>query len=290
MQLFRFGPMGRERPAVQLPDGRRLDCSSFPGDFGPDFFEHDGLQRLQTFVRSHQDALPKVPDGVRLGPCIGRPHKLFCIGLNYRDHARETGAQIPAEPVVFGKATSAICGPDDGLMLPKGSQKSDWEVELLVVIGAVARYVDERRAMDHVAGYALHNDYSERHWQLERGGQWIKGKSFDTFAPIGPFFVPKDQVADPQALPLWLAVNGRKRQESNTREMVFGVAALVSYLSHCVTLEPGDCISTGTPAGVGLGCNPPEYLKAGDTVELGLGDPRRFGVQRQRVVPFAEAR
>jgi 2-keto-4-pentenoate hydratase/2-oxohepta-3-ene-1,7-dioic acid hydratase in catechol pathway len=290
MQLLRFGPPGREQPAVQLPDGRRLDCSSFPGDYGPDFFDHDGLVRLRTFVRSHETTLPKVPADARLGPCIGRPHKLFCIGLNYRDHARETGAQIPAEPVVFAKATSAICGPDDDLMLPKGSQKTDWEVELLVVIGKTARYVDADRAMQHVAGYALHNDYSERHWQLERGGQWVKGKSFDTFAPIGPFFVPKDQVPDPQALPLWLSVNGKKRQDSNTREMVFGVAALVSYLSQCLTLEPGDCISTGTPAGVGLGCNPPEYLKAGDTVELGLGDARVFGRQRQRVVPFAEAR
>jgi 2,4-didehydro-3-deoxy-L-rhamnonate hydrolase len=287
MQLFRFGSPGHERPAVQLPDGRRLDCSTFPGDVGPDFFANEGLQRLRTFVRSHQDTLPAVPADARYGSCVGRPHKLFCIGLNYRDHARETGAQLPAEPVVFAKATSAICGPNDDLMLPKGSEKTDWEVELLVVIGKTARYVDRNTAMEHVAGYALHNDYSERYWQLERGGQWVKGKSFDTFAPIGPVFVPKDQIADPQNLDLWLTVNGKKRQNSNTREMVFGVADIVSYLSHCLTLEPGDCITTGTPAGVGLGCNPPEYLKAGDLVELSV---QGLGTQRQRVVPFAETR
>lgn len=287
MHLFRFGPAGRERPAVLLPDGRRLDCSTFPGDFGPDFFANDGLVRLATFVRSHRDQLPLVPQDARYGPCIGRPHKLFCIGLNYRDHARETGATLPTEPVVFAKATSAICGPNDDLMLPKGSLKTDWEVELLVVIGKTARYVERAAAMDHVAGYALHNDYSERHWQLERGGQWVKGKSFDTFAPIGPFFVPKEQVPDPQNLDLWLSVNGKRRQQSNTREMAFGVAELVSYLSHCLTLEPGDCITTGTPAGVGLGCNPPEYLQAGDVVELGVAG---LGTQRQRVVPFAEGR
>jgi 2,4-diketo-3-deoxy-L-fuconate hydrolase len=289
MQLLRVGPAGHERPAVRLPDGACLDVGGFGGDFGPDFFAGDGMARLRTFVAAHRQALPIVPADLRRGACVARPHKLLCIGLNYRDHARETGAQLPTEPVVFGKATSAICGPDDDLMLPKGSEKTDWEVELLVVIGRTARYVDAARAMDHVAGYALHNDYSERHWQLERGGQWIKGKSFDTFAPLGPHFVPRDQVREPQNLPLWLDVNGRRRQRSNTAEMVFGIAELVAYLSHCLTLEPGDCISTGTPAGVGLGCKPPEYLRAGDVVTLGLGGAE-FGVQRQRVVPFAEAR
>ena len=286
MHLFRFGPAGRERPAVQLPDGRRLDCSSFGGDFGPAFFDAGGMARLDAWLRKQHASLPVVPKDARWAPCIARPHKLFCIGLNYRDHAKETGATLPAEPVVFGKATSAICGPNDDLKLPKGSQKTDWEVELLVVIGRTARYVEPRDAMAHVAGYAVHNDYSERHWQLERGGQWVKGKSFDTFAPIGPFFVPKEQVPDPQKLALWLSVNGKKRQDSNTREMVFGVAELVAYLSQCLTLEPGDCITTGTPAGVGLGCNPPEYLKAGDVVELSV---QGLGTQRQRVVPFAEA-
>lgn len=290
MQLFRYGSPGSERPAVRLPDGRRLDCASFPGDYGPDFFARHGLQRLATFVRSHEDTLSEVPEDVRYGPCLARPHKFFCIGLNYRDHARETGAAIPTEPVVFGKATSALCGPDDELVLPKGSTKTDWEVELLVVIGETARYVDEAKAMDHVAGYALHNDYSERHWQLERGGQWIKGKSFDTFAPVGPYFVPKELVRDVQDLPMWLSVNGWRRQESNTREMIFGVAKLVSYLSHCVTLEPGDFISTGTPAGVGLANQPPEYLQPGDVVELGIGDPKLFGTQKQHVIAYPEAK
>jgi len=286
MHLLRFGKAGQERPAVQMASGQRVDISSFCGDFSPAFFAEDGLARVHAFVQRHGKGLPAVPAGTRLGPCVARPHKLFCIGLNYRDHARETKAQLPAEPVVFAKATSAICGPDDDLVLPKGSLKTDWEVELLVVIGKTARYVDAPDAMNHVAGYALHNDYSERHWQLERGGQWVKGKSFDTFAPIGPTFVPKALVPDPQDLPLWLEVNGRRRQDSNTREMVFGVAELVAYLSQCLTLEPGDCITTGTPAGVGLGCNPPEYLKAGDVVTLGIGGPAGFGTQRQRVVPF----
>jgi len=287
MHLFRFGPVGRERPAVQLPDGRRLDCSSFGGDFGPTFFDGGGMARLDAWLPKQHASLPVVPKDARWGPCVARPHKLFCIGLNYRDHAKETGAQLPTEPVVFAKATSAICGPNDNLVLPKGSQKTDWEVELLVVIGKTARYVEPRDALEHVAGYALHNDYSERHWQLERGGQWVKGKSFDTFAPIGPFFVPRAQVPDPQNLAMWLSVNGKKRQDSNTKQMVFGVAELVAYLSQCLTLEPGDCITTGTPAGVGLGCNPPEYLKAGDVVELSV---QGLGTQRQRVVPFGDAR
>jgi 2,4-diketo-3-deoxy-L-fuconate hydrolase len=227
-----------------------------------------------------------VPSGVRIGPCVARPHKLICIGLNYQDHARETKAKLPAEPVVFCKATSAICGPDDDLVIPKGSQKTDWEVELLVVVGRTCRHVDEAQAMEHIAGYALHNDYSEREFQLERGGQWVKGKSCDTFAPIGPWLVPRAQVKDPQDLRLWLDVNGRRRQDSSTREMLFGVGYLVAYLSRFMTLEPGDCISTGTPAGVGLGCDPPEYLKPGDVIELGIDG---LGRQRQRAVAWQPA-
>jgi 2-keto-4-pentenoate hydratase/2-oxohepta-3-ene-1,7-dioic acid hydratase in catechol pathway len=280
-RLLRCGPAGHEVPAVELTGGRRLDCARFGEDWGPEFFARDGLHRLTTFLANHRDELPVVSANARLGPCIARPGKLICIGLNYKDHARETKAQIPAEPVVFFKATTAICGPDDNLVLPPNSQKTDWEVELLVVIGATCRYLDAAVAMSHVAGFALHNDYSERHWQLERGGQWVKGKSFDTFAPIGPCMVPAAQVPDCQNLRLWLTVNGKQRQDSNTREMVFGVAHLVSYLSHCMTLEPGDCISTGTPAGVGLGCNPPEYVKAGDVIELGIDG---LGTQRQRAV------
>lgn len=218
---------------------------------------------------------------------MARPGKLICIGLNYKDHARETKAQIPQEPVVFFKATTAVCGPNDDLVIPRGSQKTDWEVELCVVIGKTCQYLEREQALDHIAGYALHNDYSERHWQLERGGQWVKGKSFDTFAPLGPVFVPAVQVPDPQNLNLWLKVNGVTRQQSNTREMVFDVATLVAYLSQCMTLEPGDCITTGTPAGVGLGCNPPEYLKAGDVIELGIDG---LGSQRQRAVAWESTR
>ena len=287
MQLLRFGAPGSERPAVQTAAGVRLDVSSFGEDFGPSFFAGDGMQRLAAWLERHGRDLPAVPEGARLGSCVQRPGKLICIGLNYRDHAAETGAQIPAEPVVFFKATTAVCGPNDDLVIPKGSEKTDWEVELLVVIGRTCRYVDEALAMDHVAGYAVHNDYSERHWQLERGGQWVKGKSFDTFAPIGPLFVPRAQVRDCQDLDLWLSVNGRMRQQSNTRQMVFGVAHLVSYLSHCMTLEPGDRITTGTPAGVGLGCKPPEYVKPGDVIELGIAG---MGRQRQRAVAWCPAR
>lgn len=277
-RLFRFGPVGQERPAVEFADGRRLDCSAFGQDWGPAFFADDGIARLSRWLAGKAQGLPTVPPDARIGPCVQRPGKLICIGLNYKDHARETKAAIPAEPVLFFKATTAITGPNDGLVIPKDSQKTDWEVELLVVIGRTAQYLRADDAMAHVAGYALHNDYSERYWQLERGGQWVKGKSFDTFAPIGPYFVPANLVRDPQDLNLWLSVNGRKRQDSNTREMVFGVAELVRYLSHCMTLEPGDCITTGTPAGVGLGCNPPEYIRPGDVIELGIDG---LGSQRQ---------
>ncbi|MBK8101387.1 MAG: fumarylacetoacetate hydrolase family protein [Planctomycetes bacterium] len=286
-RLFRFGPAGQERPAVEFADGRRLDCSSFGEDWGPRFFANDGLARLAPWLAGKATSLPAVPAGARFGPCVQRPGKLICIGLNYKDHARETKATIPAEPVLFFKATTAITGPNDGLVIPKDSQKTDWEVELLVVIGKTAQYLGADDAMAHVAGYALHNDYSERHWQLERGGQWVKGKSFDTFAPIGPYFVPAAQVREPQNLHLWLKVNGRMRQDSNTREMVFGVAELIRYLSHCMTLEPGDCITTGTPAGVGLGCTPPEYIKPGDVIELGIDG---FGSQRQVATAWESTR
>jgi 2-keto-4-pentenoate hydratase/2-oxohepta-3-ene-1,7-dioic acid hydratase in catechol pathway len=225
-----------------------------------------------------------VPETERLGPCVCRPSKIVCIGLNYADHARETGAAIPTEPVIFFKASTALCGPDDDLVLPRGSEKTDWEVELAVVIGRRARYVPVEDAARHVAGYALHNDYSERQDQLERGGNWSKGKSHDTFAPLGPYLATPDEVPDPHALGLWLSVNGTKRQDSSTREMVFQVPALVSYLSRFMTLLPGDVISTGTPPGVGLGLKPPVYLRDGDVVELGI---EGLGRQRQRVVASA---
>jgi 2,4-diketo-3-deoxy-L-fuconate hydrolase len=282
MKLIRFGAPGREMPGLLLGDDVRVDASSFGSDWDERFFATDGLARLATWTREHAATAPRVPEGTRLGSCVARPSKIVCIGLNYADHARETGAKIPDEPVVFFKATTALCGPDDDLVLPRGSVKTDWEVELAVVIGRRARYVSREDAASHVAGYALHNDYSERQDQLERGGQWSKGKSQDTFAPLGPFLATPDEIGDPQKLPLWLTVNGERRQGSNTDQMVFDVPTLVSYLSRFMTLLPGDVISTGTPPGVGLASNPPLFLKAGDVVELGI---EGLGRQRQRVVP-----
>jgi 2,4-diketo-3-deoxy-L-fuconate hydrolase len=220
---------------------------------------------------------------MRLGPCVVRPSKIVCIGLNYAGHARETGADMPTEPIIFFKATTSLCGPNDDLVLPPGSEKTDWEVELAIVVGKRASYVTEQDALEHVAGYALHNDYSERAWQLERGGQWVKGKSFDTFAPLGPFLATKDEVPSPNELRLWLSVNGERRQDSNTSDMIFFIPKLVSYLSQFMTLLPGDIISTGTPFGVGLGLDPPVYLKVGDVVELGIDG---LGTSRQNAVAF----
>jgi 2,4-diketo-3-deoxy-L-fuconate hydrolase len=282
MKLIRFRAAGAEKPGLVLGDGVRVDASAFGSDWDERFFGSDGLARLAVWAKEHAAGAPRVPEGARLGSCVARPSKIVCIGLNYADHARETGAKIPDEPVIFFKATTALCGPDDDLVLPRGSVKTDWEVELAVVIGRRARYVAREDAPGHVAGYALHNDYSEREDQLERGGQWSKGKSQDTFAPLGPFLATADEIGDPQKLPLWLTVNGEKRQSSNTDQMIFDVPTLVSYLSRFMTLLPGDVISTGTPPGVGLGFNPPLYLKAGDVVELGIGG---LGQQRQRVVP-----
>jgi 2,4-diketo-3-deoxy-L-fuconate hydrolase len=282
MKLIRFRAAGAEKPGLVLGDGVRVDASAFGSDWDERFFGSDGLARLAVWAKEHAADAPRVPEGARLGSCVARPSKIVCIGLNYADHARETGAKIPDEPVIFFKATTALCGPDDDLVLPRGSVKTDWEVELAVVIGRRARYVAREDVPGHVAGYALHNDYSEREDQLERGGQWSKGKSQDTFAPLGPFLATADEIGDPQKLPLWLTVNGEKRQSSNTDQMIFDVPTLVSYLSRFMTLLPGDVISTGTPPGVGLGFNPPLYLKAGDVVELGIGG---LGQQRQRVVP-----
>jgi 2,4-diketo-3-deoxy-L-fuconate hydrolase len=281
MKLIRFGPKGEEKPGLLLADGTRRDASAFGGDWNEAFFGGDGLERLAAWAREHAAKAPVVPDDVRLGPAVTRPSKIVCIGLNYADHARETGAAIPTEPVIFFKASTALCGPNDDLVLPRGSVKTDWEVELAVVMGRRARYVAPEDGLRHVAGFALHNDYSERQDQLERGGNWSKGKSHDTFAPLGPFLATPDEIGDPHALPLWLSVNGTRRQDSSTREMVFQVPALVSYLSRFMTLLPGDVISTGTPPGVGLGFKPPIYLKEGDVVELGI---EGLGRQRQRVV------
>ena len=282
MKLIRFGAPGAEKPGLLLGDGARVDASSFGQDWDERFFGTDGLSRLAAWARDHAARAPRVPESERLGPCVARPSKIVCIGLNYADHARETGASIPEEPVIFFKATTALGGPNDDLVLPRGSVKTDWEVELAVVIARRARYVAREEAAAHVAGYALHNDYSERQDQLERGGQWSKGKSQDTFAPLGPFLATPDEIGDVGALPMWLSVNGETRQKSSTSQMIFDVPALVSYLSRFMTLLPGDVISTGTPPGVGLGFKPPIYLKAGDVVELGI---EGLGRQRQRVAP-----
>jgi len=282
MKLIRFGEIGHERPGIQLDDGTRIDASRFGGDYDETFFGGDGLQRLRAWRDENAARAPRVPSGTRLGPPICRPSKIVCIGVNYRDHAADSGAAIPTEPIIFFKATSSIVGPDDPLVIPRNSRKVDWEVELAVVIGARAKYVTPEQASRHVAGYLLHNDYSEREFQLERGGQWVKGKSADTFAPLGPFLVTADEIPNPGALGMWLTVNGEMRQKSTTANMIFDVAHLVSYVSQFMTLLPGDVISTGTPTGVALGMKPsPVYLKPGDVVALGID---RLGESRQTVV------
>jgi len=280
MKLIRVGDAGREKPGVLLENGERVDVSSFGEDFGETFFGTDGVTRLAAWLRE-QGNPPRFSAEDRLGPPLLRPSKIVCVGLNYADHAAESGVPVPAEPVLFFKSTSAVCGPDDGITIPHGSAKTDWEVELAVVIGATARRVSEQEAPAHIAGYLLHNDYSEREWQLERGGQWVKGKSADTYAPIGPWLVTPDEVGDPRNLRLWLKLNGRTMQDSSSGQMVFGVAALVSYISRFMTLLPGDIISTGTPPGVGLGQKPPLYLQPGDVIELGIAG---LGTQRQTAV------
>ncbi len=270
MKLIRFGEAGKEKTGVQLEDGTRLDVSAFGQEYDENFFGNEGIAKLQKWMASHQGECPKVSGDVRLGPPSVRPSKLVCVGLNYAKHAAESGMDIPKEPVLFFKATSAIVGPNDDVIIPKGSQKTDWEVELAVVIGKKASYVSEADAMDHVAGYVLHNDYSEREFQLERSGQWVKGKSCDTFAPLGPFIATKDEIKDPHNLDLWLTLNGETMQNSNTSDFVFDIPKQISYISQFMTLLPGDIISTGTPFGVGLGLKPQKYLKAGDVVELGI--------------------
>ena len=282
MKLFRFGEVGQEKPGAILLESKRLEVTAFGQDYDEQFFATDGIKRLEGWLREHADECPLVDEGVRLGPCIVRPSKIICIGLNYATHAAESGLEIPKEPVIFFKATTSIVGPDDAVLIPRTGSKLDWEVELAVVIGARTNGVDRSQAMHHVAGYVLHNDYSERVFQLERGGQWVKGKSADTFAPLGPFLATRDEIPEPGGLRMWLSVNGTMRQESSTANMIFDVPTLVSYVSEFMTLLPGDVISTGTPAGVGLGIKPsPVYLKAGDVVALGID---RLGEQRQHAV------
>ena len=282
MKLIRKGEPGEESPGLILPDGREVDVSAFDEDYDEVFLETDGLERLAEWASEHAESSPPFPDGERYGPPINRPSKIVCIGLNFADHATESGMELPAEPVIFFKASSAFCGPNDNLIIPRGGDKTDWEVELAFVIGKRASYVDETEALDHLAGYALHNDVSERDHQMARGGQWIKGKSHDTFAPLGPFLATPDEVdRDAGSLRMWLRVNGTVRQQSSTEQLIFGIAELVSHISEFMTLLPGDVISTGTPGGVGLSFDPPIYLQAGDVVELGIDG---LGSQRQTVV------
>jgi 2-keto-4-pentenoate hydratase/2-oxohepta-3-ene-1,7-dioic acid hydratase in catechol pathway len=282
MKLIRFGDPGLEKPGLLLDDGRRLDASSFGEDYDERFFGSDGPTRLRAWSRRETARAPVVPPATRLGPPIARPSKIVCIGLNFRDHAAESGMDIPREPVFFLKATTALAGPNDRVVIPRNGSKLDWEVELAVVISRRATYVGVEEASACVAGYVLHNDYSERAFQLERGGQWVKGKSADSFAPLGPFLATPDEIADPRALRMWLSVNGELRQNGTTANMIFDVPTLVSYVSQFMTLLPGDVISTGTPSGVGLGMKPaPVYLAPGDVVALGIDG---LGESRQTVV------
>jgi len=285
MKLARFGDPGGERAAVLLDDGARVDASAFVREYDEAFFGGDGVRALAAWLTDGGVSAPRIDPAARIAAPFARPSKIVCIGLNFRDHAAESQMDLPKEPVIFFKSTTALTGPNDPVVIPRGGTKLDWEVELAVVIGRQACCVDEARALEHVAGYALHNDYSERSFQLERGGQWVKGKSADTFAPIGPFLATRDEIPDAQALGMWLTVNGETRQQSTTANMVFSVAALVSYVSQFMTLLPGDVISTGTPAGVALGMKPePIYLRPGDVVELGID---RLGRARQKVAAHA---
>ncbi len=282
MKLIRFGAIGKEEPGVII-DNDYYSVKSFGQDFDEDFFANGGVKKLAAFVAVNLDKLPVLDQKIRLGAPVKRPGKIICIGLNFIDHAIESNAPIPTEPIVFFKATSAICGPNDNLIIPKNSLKTDWEVELALVIGKKASYVDEKDADDYVAGYLLHNDYSEREFQLEKGGQWVKGKSCDTFAPLGPFLNTVDTLSDVSNLKMWLKVNGKMMQDSSTSQMIFKVPFLVHYLSQFMTLHPGDIITTGTPKGVGLGFKPPIYLKEGDVVELGID---QLGSSSQKIVAY----
>ncbi len=274
MKLMRVGEPGREKPALLDKDGKIRDLSAHVADIGGEAISPTGLSKIAAL---DVNSLPVLQEG-RVGACVAGTGKFICIGLNFSDHAAETGATVPPEPVIFMKATSAIVGPNDAVLIPRGSEKTDWEVELGVVIGKTAKYVSEADALDYVAGYCVSHDVSERAFQTERAGQWTKGKSCDTFGPIGPWLVTKDEVADPQNLGMWLKVNGKTMQDGSTKTMVYGVAHVVSYLSQFMSLHPGDVISTGTPPGVGMGMKPPQYLKAGDVVELGI---EGLGTQRQ---------
>ncbi|WP_158800080.1 fumarylacetoacetate hydrolase family protein [Pedobacter sp. L105] len=284
MKLIRWGEAGKEKTGVIIND-LKYDTSAFGGDYNEDFFENNGLIRLEEFVKANKGKLIEIPTGVRLGSPVARPSKIVCIGLNYADHAKETNAALPPEPIIFMKSTTSLAGPNDTIIIPKNSVKTDWEVELAVIIGKKASYVEEADALDYVAGYALHNDVSEREFQIERGGTWDKGKGCDTFAPIGPFLATPDELGDIDNLRLWLTVNGKTMQDGNTSNFIFNVPFVVAYVSQFMTLLPGDVISTGTPAGVGLGFKPPVYLKEGDVVELGIDG---LGTARQELKAYVK--
>jgi len=284
MKLIRWINGNKTSTGIIVND-EYFDTSSFGEDYNEQFFESDGLDRLQKFAESNKDKLPKLSKDIRLASPVARPSKIVCIGLNYADHAKETNAQIPKEPIIFFKSTTALIGPNDDVIIPKNSKKTDWEVELAVVIGKKTSYLEESEALNYVAGYCLHNDLSEREFQLERGGQWVKGKSCDTFAPLGPFLATQDEIADVNNLRLWLKVNGETMQDGTTANLIFKIPFLVSYLSQFMTLLPGDIISTGTPAGVGLGMNPQVYLNPGDVVELGIDG---LGTSRQNVKAYGQ--
>jgi 2,4-diketo-3-deoxy-L-fuconate hydrolase len=282
MKLLRYGPAGEEKPGLIDENGRLRDLSENIPEIDANALIPE---RLSALGQIDTGSLPMIEGTVRLGPPVAGVGKILAIGFNYADHATETKETLPDEPLLFTKATTALSGPNDPIVLPRGSQKGDWEVELAAVIGRRAQYVDESAALEHVAGYAVMNDVSERAYQFDHGGQFVKGKSFDTFAPLGPWLVTRDEVAEPQKLKIWLDLNGERRQDGNTADMVFGVAFLVSYLSRFMTLMPGDVISTGTPSGVGLGCEPPVYLKPGDVLELGV---EGLGMQRQEVMAWPD--
>jgi 2-keto-4-pentenoate hydratase/2-oxohepta-3-ene-1,7-dioic acid hydratase in catechol pathway len=283
MKLIRVERNGQEKPAVLTEDNIRLDVSAYFNDFDGDFFANNGLEKLAKIVSEKSADLPELNPNLRLGPPVANVGKVICIGLNFKDHAAESGMDEPQEPVIFFKATSALCGPNDNLLLPKNSAKVDWEVELAIVIGKRANYVSEEDSLDYVAGYCLHNDYSERSFQLERGGQWVKGKSCDTFGPLGPFIAT--DIKDPNDLSMWLKVNGETVQNGSTTNFIFNVQQVVSYVSQFMSLMPGDIISTGTPAGVGFGMKPPSYLKAGDTVSLGI---EGLGESAQQITAYED--
>jgi len=283
MKLIRFGTIGNEKPGVQLEDGTRIDVSDFVSDYNEEFFGSGGIPALASWLVDNLVHCPSIDPNIRLGAPLARPSKIVCVGLNYAKHAVESGMEPPKEPVLFFKATSAIVGPNDNIIIPKGSVKTDWEVELAIVIGAKAAYVSEADALQHVAGYVLHNDVSEREFQIERSGQWVKGKSCDTFAPLGPFIATVDEIDNPNKLNLWLKLNGKTMQNSSTEDFIFNVQEVISHISQFMTLLPGDIISTGTPFGVGLGLNPPKYLVPGDEIELGI---EGLGIAKQKVVAY----